>query len=153
MSPKYAYTPRFRGALLALLATLFLAGCMSEDDKRGNVELDNAQVGSGEVFHGAEWATIKNLDPRGEQCIDCHGKNNDMSPYNSGFMAHNIGLQKNDTPESLGLANLKITSVNIKPGVDEGIVEVNLSEPMPVDANFNLRSEERRVGKEGRYRW
>jgi len=138
MSPKYAYTPRFRGALLALLATLFLAGCMSEDDKRGNVELDNAQVGSGEVFHGAEWATIKNLDPRKEECADCHGKNNDMSPYNSGFMAHNVGLQKNDTPESLGLANLKITSVNIKPGVDEGIVEVNLSEPMPVDANFNL---------------
>src|SRR5690625_7897115 len=110
MSPKYAYTPRFRGALLALLATLFLAGCMSEEDKRGKVELDNAQVGSGEVFHGAEWATTKNLDPRKEEWADCHGKNNDMSPYNSRCMAQNAGLQKNDTPERLGVADIKITS-------------------------------------------
>lgn len=136
MSPKYAYTPRFRGALFALLATLFLAGCMSEDDKRGNVELDNAQVGSGEVFHGAEWATIKNLDPRGEQCIDCHGKNNDMSPYNSGFMAHNVGLQKNDTPESLGVSGLKITKVNIDE--ESGRVTVTTNKPVPASANLTM---------------
>lgn len=137
MSPKNAYSPRLKGALLALMATLFLTACMSEDDKRVSVDPESLGTGTGEVFHGAEWATIKNLDPRGEQCIECHGKNNDMSPY-SNSMAHNIGLQKNDTPESLGLANLKITGVNIKVDADEGIVEVNLSESMPADANFNL---------------
>src|SRR5690554_7272486 len=80
--------------LATLITTLTLAGC-SDDDRKGIITPDSLnQVGSGEMFHGAEWATIKNLDPRGEQCIDCHGKNNDMSPYNSGFMAHNVGLQK-----------------------------------------------------------
>src|SRR5699024_2220272 len=134
MSPKYAYTPRFKGALLALFATLLLAGCMSEDDKRTSVDLN--KVGDGEVFHGAEWATIKNLDPRGEQCIDCHGKNNDMSPYNSGSMAHNIGLQKNDTPESLGVSGLKITGVNVDE--ESGQVTVTTNNPVPASANLTM---------------
>src|SRR5690554_7693426 len=82
--------------LATLIATLALAGC-SDDDMIGIVTPDSLnKVGDGEMFHGAEWATIKNLDPRGEQCIDCHGKSADMSPYNSGFMAHNVGLQKNE---------------------------------------------------------
>src|SRR5690554_7750996 len=80
--------------LATLITTLTLAGC-SDDDRKGIITPDSLnQVGSGEMFHGAEWATIKNLDPRKEECADCHGKNNDMSPYNSGVMAHNIGDRK-----------------------------------------------------------
>src|SRR5699024_4000717 len=128
MSPKYAYTPRFKGALLALFATLLLAGCMSEDDKRTSVDLN--KVGDGEVFHGAEWATIKNLDPRKEECADCHGKNNNMSPYNSGVMAHNIGLQKNT--DHSAYADLKITKVIVDE--DSGEVTVTLNKPLPSGA-------------------
>lgn len=85
--------PLRKFALFSLLATtLALTGCFSESDKKGDA--NSGKVGNGEVFHGAEWATIKNLDPRGEQCVQCHGKNNDMSPHTDGTMAHNIGLQK-----------------------------------------------------------
>src|SRR5690554_4816736 len=91
--------------LATLLATLALADC-SDDDMIGIV---TPEVGDGEMFHGAEWATIKNLDPRGEQCIDCHGKSADMSP--NGKLAHNIGLQKNT--DHSAYADLKITGVKV----------------------------------------
>lgn len=128
MSPKYAYTKRLKAVFLALMTMLLLAGCMSEDDKR--VSVDKNKVGSGEMFHGAEWATIKNLDPRKEECADCHGKNNDMSPYNSGVMAHNIGLQKNT--DHSAYADLEITSVKIDDTTGE--VTVTLSDNLPANA-------------------
>src|SRR5690554_4180724 len=80
------------------------------------------------MFHGAEWATIKDLDPRGEQCIDCHGKSADMSP--NGKLAHNIGLQKNT--DHSAYADLKITGVK----VDEtsGEVTVTLNQALPANA-------------------
>src|SRR5690554_1388906 len=116
--------------LATLITTLTLAGC-SDDDRKGIITPDSLnQVGSGEMVHGDEWATIKNLDPRIEECADCHGKNNDMSPYNSGVMAHNIGLQKNT--DHSAYADLKITKVI----VDEvsGEVTVTLNKPIPSGA-------------------
>src|SRR5690554_4191379 len=114
--------------LATLIATLALAGC-SDDDRKGIITPDSLnQVGSGEMFHGAEWATIKDLDPRGEQCIDCHGKSADMSP--NGKLAHNIGLQKNT--DHSAYADLKITGVK----VDEtsGEVTVTLNQALPANA-------------------
>src|SRR5690554_1405230 len=114
--------------LATLITTLTLAGC-SDDDRKGIITPDSLnQVGSGEMFHGAEWATIKNLDPRGEQCIDCHGKSADMSP--NGKLAHNIGLQKNT--DHSAYADLKITGVK----VDEtsGEVTVTLNQALPANA-------------------
>src|SRR5690554_943039 len=122
--------------LATLIATLALAGC-SDDDRKGIITPDSLnQVGSGEMFHGAEWATIKNLDPRGEQCIDCHGKSADMSP--NGKLAHNIGLQKFQTHQEMGVDGLKILTTSIDADKDKGIVEVNLSKALPADANFNM---------------
>src|SRR5690554_998048 len=114
--------------LATLITTLTLAGC-SDDDRKGIITPDSLnQVGSGEMFHGAEWATIKDLDPRGEQCIDCHGKSADMSP--NGKLAHNIGLQKNT--DHSAYADLKITGVK----VDEtsGEVTVTLNQALPANA-------------------
>ena len=114
--------------LATLITTLTLAGC-SDDDRKGIITPDSLnQVGSGEMFHGAEWATIKNLDPRGEQCIDCHGKSADMSP--NGKLAHNIGLQKNT--DHSAYADLKITGVKIKE--ETGDVTVTLNKPIPAGA-------------------
>ena len=107
------------GPLATLLATLALAGC-SDDDRKGII---TPGIGSGEVFHGAEWATIKDLDPRGEQCIDCHGKSADMSP--NGKLAHNIGMQKMLANR---VENLSITNVEWG-GWKDGTV--------PVDADGN----------------
>src|SRR5690554_1273006 len=122
--------------LATLITTLTLAGC-SDDDRKGIITPDSLnQVGSGEMFHGAEWATIKNLDPRGEQCIDCHGKSADMSP--NGKLAHNIGLQKFQTHQEMGVDGLKILTTSIDADKDKGIVEVNLSKALPADANFNM---------------
>ena len=110
--------------LATLLATLALAGC-SDDDMIGIV---TPEVGDGEMFHGAEWATIKNLDPRGEQCIDCHGKSADMSP--NGKLAHNIGLQKNT--DHSAYADLKI--IGVKVNETSGEVTVTLNKNLPADA-------------------
>src|SRR5690554_1284697 len=109
--------------LATLIATLALAGC-SDDDRKGIITPDSLnQVGSGEMFHGAEWATIKDLDPRGEQCIDCHGKSADMSP--NGKLAHNINLQKNDSAKSLGVEGIKITKVIVNATTGEVTVTLN----------------------------
>src|SRR5690554_6017177 len=114
--------------LATLITTLTLAGC-SDDDRKGIITPDSLnQVGSGEMFHGAEWATIKNLDPRGEQCIDCHGKSADMSP--NGKMAHNIGLQKNT--DHTAYADLKITGVKVNE--TSGEVTVTLNQALPANA-------------------
>src|SRR5690554_95931 len=114
--------------LATLITTLTLAGC-SDDDRKGIITPDSLnQVGSGEMFHGAEWATIKNLDPRGEQCIDCHGKSADMSP--NGKMAHNIGLQKNT--DHSAYADLKITGVKVNE--TSGEVTVTLNQALPANA-------------------
>lgn len=110
--------------LATLIATLTLAGC-SDDDRKGII---TPSTGSGEVFHGAEWATIKNLDPRGEQCIDCHGKSADMSP--NGKLAHNIGLQKHT--DHSAYADLAITSVKVNE--TSGEVTVTLNKNLPADA-------------------
>lgn len=119
-----------RLSLLALVsASLVLSAC-SDDDKKGLVLID--KVGNGEMFHGAEWATIKNLDPRGEQCVDCHGKTADLSP--NGGKGHNIGLKNLDTPANLGIAHLKITSAT----VDNGKVTVKLNQALPTDANPSM---------------
>src|SRR5690554_3103414 len=120
--------------LATLIATLALAGC-SDDDRKGIITPDSLnQVGSGEMFHGAEWATIKDLDPRGEQCIDCHGKSADMSP--NGKLAHNINLQKNDSAKSLGVEGIKITKVIVEEAT--GKVTVTLNQAIPAGANFGL---------------
>lgn len=116
--------------LATLIATLTLAGC-SDDDRKGII---TPSTGSGEVFHGAEWATIKNLDPRGEQCIDCHGKSADMSP--NGKLAHNIGLQKNDSAKSLGVEGIEITKVMVNETTGE--VTVTLNQAIPAGASFGL---------------
>src|SRR5690554_4788337 len=114
--------------LATLITTLTLAGC-SDDDRKGIITPDSLnQVGSGEMFHGAEWATIKNLDPRGEQCIDCHGKSADMSP--NGKLAHNIGLQKNT--DHSAYADLKITGVKVNE--TSGEVTVTLNQALPANA-------------------
>lgn len=114
--------------LATLIATLTLAGC-SDDDRKGIITPDSLnQVGSGEMFHGAEWATIKDLDPRGEQCIDCHGKSADMSP--NGKLAHNIGLQKHT--DHSAYADLKIISVKVDE--NSGEVTVTLNKNLPADA-------------------
>src|SRR5690554_3050563 len=114
--------------LATLIATLALAGC-SDDDRKGIITPDSLnQVGSGEMFHGAEWATIKDLDPRGEQCIDCHGKSADMSP--NGKLAHNIGLQKNT--DHSAYADLKITGVKVNE--TSGEVTVTLNQALPANA-------------------
>lgn len=115
--------------LAIVLGTLTLAGC-SDDDKRGIVLQD--KVGSGEMFHGAEWATIKNLDPRGEQCIDCHGKSADLSP--NGGKGHNIGLKNLDTPSNMGIAGLKISSA----AVNNGKVTVKLNQALPAESNPSM---------------
>lgn len=117
--------------LAITLATLFLSGCFNSDsDERGV-----ADSSKGAQFHGAEWATIKNLDPRGEQCIDCHGKNADMAPF-SGGVAHNIGLKNLDTAASLGVEGIEITKVVVNE--ETGDVTVTLNQAMPVGANFGL---------------
>src|SRR5690554_3944168 len=114
--------------LATLIATLALAGC-SDDDRKGIITPDSLnQVGSGEMFHGAEWATIKDLDPRGEQCIDCHGKSADMSP--NGKLAHNIGLQKNT--DHSAYADLKI--IGVKVNETSGEVTVTLNQALPANA-------------------
>src|SRR5690554_4299841 len=114
--------------LATLITTLTLAGC-SDDDRKGIITPDSLnQVGSGEMFHGAEWATIKNLDPRGEQCIDCHGKSADMSP--NGKLAHNIGLQKNT--DHSAYADLKI--IGVKVNETSGEVTVTLNQALPANA-------------------
>src|SRR5690554_5735894 len=114
--------------LATLITTLTLAGC-SDDDRKGIITPDSLnQVGSGEMFHGAEWATIKNLDPRGEQCVDCHGRSSDMSP--NGKMAHNIGLQKNT--DHSAYADLKITGVKVNE--TSGEVTVTLNQALPANA-------------------
>lgn len=118
---------RLTWLIAALASTLMLSGCFSDSDNKGIVLLDNPKVGSGEVFHGAEWATIKDLDPRGEQCVECHGLNADMSPYRNGAMAHNIGLQKNT--DHSAYTNLKITGVKIDEA--SGKVTVTLNKPIP----------------------
>src|SRR5690554_925885 len=114
--------------LATLITTLTLAGC-SDDDRKGIITPDSLnQVGSGEMFHGAEWATIKNLDPRGEQCVDCHGRSSDMSP--NGKMAHNIGLQKNT--DHSAYADLKI--IGVKVNETSGEVTVTLNQALPANA-------------------
>ena len=114
--------------LATLITTLTLAGC-SDDDRKGIITPDSLnQVGSGEMFHGAEWATIKDLDPRGEQCIDCHGRSSDMSP--NGKMAHNIGLQKNT--DHSAYADLKI--IGVKVNETSGEVTVTLNQALPANA-------------------
>ena len=120
--------------LATLITTLTLAGC-SDDDRKGIITADSLnKVGNGEMFHGAEWATIKNLDPRGEQCIDCHGKSADMSPNNG--KGHNIGLKNIDTPQSLGVEGIKITKVIVEEAT--GKVTVTLNQAIPAGANFGL---------------
>lgn len=116
--------------LAIAMAALFLSGCFSSDsDKRGD-----ANSPKGEAFHGADWASIKNLDPRGEQCIECHGNNADMSPF--GDIAHNIGLKNNDTAATLGVEGLKITRVDIDE--DTGVVTVTTNQPVPSEANLSM---------------
>lgn len=117
------------GLALLLSTTLGLAGC-SDSDKKGIFIPNDPAVGSGEIFHGAEWATIKNLDPRGEQCVECHGENADMSPYRNGAMAHNIGLQKNT--DHSAYSDLKITGVKIDES--NGKVTVTLNKAIPDNA-------------------
>src|SRR5690554_1258771 len=70
----------------------------------------------------------QNLDPRGEQCIDCHGKSADMSP--NGKLAHNIGLQKNT--DHSAYADLKI--IGVKVNETSGEVTVTLNQALPANA-------------------
>lgn len=121
---------RFWWPLAIVMAALFLSGCFNSDSDKKGV----ADSPKGEAFHGADWATIKNLDPRGEQCIDCHGNNADMSPF--GGLAHNIGLKNNDTADILGVAGLKITQVAVDEATGEVVVTTNQS--IPADANVSL---------------
>lgn len=117
---------RQAGLLTLLTATLALTGCFSDDDKKGVVI--PGKVGSGEMFHGAEWATIKNLDPRGERCVECHGQDASLSP--NGGLGHNIGL-KNNTDHS-AYADLKITGVKVNEATGE--VTVTLNQALPANA-------------------
>lgn len=80
------------------------------------------------MFHGAEWATIKDLDPRGEECVQCHGRSPDLSP--NGGKGHNIGL-KNNTDHSAYI-DLKITGVKIDEATGE--VTVTLNKNLPANA-------------------
>lgn len=89
--------------LTTIVCTLGISGCSDSDSK---VLLNKDQIGTGAMFHGAEWATIKDLDPRGEECVQCHGKEANLSP--NGGAGHNIGLANT---KSLRVEGLEITGV------------------------------------------
>lgn len=112
-----------------LTASLLLSGCFSNSDKKGSATAQpNPNWDKGAAFHGAEWASIKNLDPRKEECSDCHGKASNLSP--NGGKGHNIGLANNTNHSAL--QNFKITGVKINEQTGE--VRVTLNQPLPADA-------------------
>lgn len=118
--------------LAVLTASLMLAGCLDDDDKKGTTtQQPNPNWEAGAEFHGAEWATIKNLDPRGEECVDCHGKEANLSP--NGGKGHNIGLA-NNTDHS-DYKDVKITSVKVHDDPTDtanfGKVTVKLNQALP----------------------
>ena len=125
---KKIITLRQLGAMALLATSLGLAGC-SDSDSKGIVSNDG-QKGTGAMFHGAEWATIKNLDPRGEECVQCHGKDASLSP--NGGKGHNIGL-KNYTDNSI-YASLKIKSATVV----DGKITVTTTEAIPADKNPSM---------------
>ncbi|BAU56606.1 decaheme cytochrome c MtrF [Halorhodospira halochloris] len=114
------------------LAMLSLAGCDEADDEHEAAWTEDAETS----FHQNEWASIQNLDPLGETCIDCHGEHEwqDIGDPE----VHNVGLAGNDSPADLGVEGLAIDTVDVDVDGEDGItITAQLNQALPSDASVS----------------
>ncbi len=128
-------------SLILAASVLALSGCLpssggddTADDPGAPAPGDPPPGDVGTSYHDGDWARIDNLDPAGEGCVGCHGA--------GGFVdiaeEHNVGLHKNDTAQSLGVAGLEITGVTVD--ADAGQLQINVNQDLSaLAADRNVR--------------